>query len=108
MSDRALRRWPVPAVCLAATLVCAFAAAIAWSDAHITYALPNSVGHDVRGGGVAAAVVCAIGTVCSLGAALVAFRSPRSTRACLIVSAAAVVISLGALAFFEIGPSPDY
>lgn len=108
MSDPAVRRWPTAAAALVAAVVCGLAAVIAWSDAHVTYALPNSVGHDVRDGGIVAAAVCAMGTVCSLGAALLAFRSPRWTRVCLIVSAAAVVFSLGALTFFEIGPSPDY
>lgn len=91
-----------------AAVVCAVAAVIAWTDAHVTYALPNSTGHDVLGGGIAAAVVCAVGALCSLGAAAFALRLPRSARTCLIVALAALVISIGALMLFEVGPSKTY
>ncbi|WP_353648662.1 hypothetical protein ABLG96_17820 [Nakamurella sp. A5-74] len=100
--------WRAPSVGLTAAVVCAVAAVIAWTDAHVTYALPNGVGHDVLGGGIAAAAVCAISALCSLGAALFALRSPRSARTCLIVALVALVISLGALALFEVGPSKTY
>lgn len=91
-----------------AAVVCAVAAVIAWTDAHVTYALPNGVGHDVLGGGSAAAAVCAVSALCSLGAAVVALRTPRAARGCLMIAVAAVVVSLVALAFFELGPSPTY
>lgn len=86
-----------------AALVCAVAAVVAWSDAHVTYALPNSTGHDVLGGGSAAAAVSAVSALCALGAAVVGLRSPRSARGCLLIAVAAVVVSLVALAFSNWG-----
>lgn len=96
------------AAAVAATVICALAAVIAWDDAHVTYALPNNVGHDVLGGGIAVAALAAVAAVVAAVATVRTIRRQLSPKACVLTALIAVLVTVVALVLFENAPSAAY
>ncbi|GAB2968687.1 hypothetical protein [Nocardioides montaniterrae] len=103
------RRLPavVEALVVLVSALIAFALAlVCWSDGHVTYALPNGVGHDTLGRPLAGAYVCAVLGVLTLPAGYVATRGRVRWLGVLVllVPLLALLVAIWATR----GPQPVY